>query len=99
MLILISEVKCQFIITAQVAEEFASLHPCVDVKLRDVWPKSALLEKADELSLNDADVHSIMDEIADQWDEGLTLNRSIVRRTLLCYVHIMAWAGRLSSCR
>jgi len=38
--------------------------------LRDVWPKSAIIEKATEMAVNNTDVRVIMDEIADEWDEG-----------------------------
>jgi len=53
--------------------EFASLHPNVDVRLRDVWPRSALLEKANELAHDDADVRHLIDNNTDEWDEGLIL--------------------------
>ena len=56
--------------TVQVSEEFSSLHPNADKRLRDVWPKSAIIQKATEMAVNNTDVRVIMDEIADEWDEG-----------------------------
>jgi len=58
--------------TVQVNEEFSSLYPNADKRLCDVWPKSAIIQKATETAVNNTDIRVIMDEIAYEWDEGKT---------------------------
>jgi len=54
----------------QVAEEFSSMHPSCTVHLRDVWPRSRILDKASELAARNTDLQLLMNGLQDQWNEG-----------------------------
>ena len=58
-----------YCIKLQVVEEFVSLHHS-DVRLRDVWPRTAIMEKAVLMSASNADLQKLMEQLTDPWDEG-----------------------------
>jgi len=52
-----------------VEEEFAAIHAC-DVHLRDVWPRSGILERAHEVAALDSDLRDVLNSLQDEWNEG-----------------------------
>jgi len=50
-------------------EEFDSLHH-TDVHLRDVWPRTAIIQKAEAAAATNGDIGHLMDSLTDPWDEG-----------------------------
>lgn len=54
----------------QVAEEFYSIHPLCTVNLRDVWPRSRILERASEAADLNTDLRLLLSGLQDEWNEG-----------------------------
>jgi len=46
------------------------LHRC-EIRLRDVWPRSAIMEKAVLASGKNHDLQKMMEVLSDPWDEGI----------------------------
>jgi len=49
----------------QEVEEFLSIFPSCDTRLRNVWPRAEILQKAEELATDDADVQNVLSGLHD----------------------------------
>ena len=56
-----------------------------------MWPRSAILEKAAALAVNNSDAKALLDAVADDWDEGILLATYFVLRHVFttCYLLLL----------
>jgi len=85
----------------QVAEEFVGIFPGCDVQLRDVWPRANILQKAQELAIDDGDVQSMLSGLQDQWNEGLyACIHTVVKGGQLLFFSLHAYAlNKITNCK